>query len=103
MSHDEDAVCRCVASHRPPPLELHVHHILPIYLGGPDVPSNRVTICPTAHSSVHEILRLMLKADRALTETELENAEPRPVSRYAGVLARRGFLEFKEHQRGSGG
>jgi len=55
---------------------------------------------PRPHANVHELLRLMIKADRALTETELENMQARPVSRYAGVLARRGFLEFKAHPSG---
>ncbi len=102
MSHDHDEVCRCAPQHRPPPLELHRHHRFPLYLGGPDTLDNIVIVCPTTHANVHELLRLMVKADRALTETELEDLEPRPVSRYAGVLARRGFLEFKAHLRGSG-
>ncbi len=100
MSHDEDEMCRCVSNHRPPPLELHRHHIWPTFLGGPDTDDNVVYLCPTGHSSTHELLLLMIKADKPLTETELENMEPRPVSRYAGVLARRGFTEFKNHLSG---
>ena len=103
MAHDEFSSCRCVSEHRPPVLEYVQHHIWPTSMGGPDTPGNRVWLCDNAHRNVHELLRLMLKADKALTETELENLEPRPVSRYAGVLARSGFLDFKEHQRGSGG
>ncbi len=69
-------------------------------MGGPDTSGNIVWLCDNAHRNVHEILRLMLQADRALTESELEDLEPRPVSRYAGVLARRGFTEFKAHLSG---
>ncbi len=100
VSHDRDEVCRCVSQHRPPPLELHRHHVLPTYLGGPDTPDNTVMVCPSTHANIHELLLLMIRADRALTETELEDLEPRPVSRYAGVLARRGFTEFKAHLSG---
>lgn len=95
MSHDSDASCGCVPAHRPPPLELHSHHIWPEYLGGPDTPNNRIWLCPTTHANVHELIRLMLLADRPLTESELEHAEPRPVSRYAARLARRGFTEYQ--------
>lgn len=100
MSHDRDETCRCVPVHRPPVLELHRHHILPTYLGGPDTEANIVFVCPSSHSNIHELLRMMLQANRALTETELEDMQDRPVSRYAGVLARRGFLEFKAHLSG---
>ncbi len=61
MSHDEEQVCRCVADHRPKVVELHRHHILPLYLGGPDVESNVVWICPNTHTATHELLRLYLK------------------------------------------
>lgn len=100
MSHDEGQVCRCVAEHRPPVLELHAHHVWPLGMGGPDTDANTVFVCPSGHSNIHELLRLMLRADRALTESELEDMQARPVSRYAGVLARRGFLEFKSHLSG---
>ncbi len=100
MSHDRDETCRCVPLHRPPVLELHRHHVWPLFLGGPDTDNNTVMVCPTSHQNIHELLLLMIRADRALTETELEDLEPRPVSRYAGVLARRGFTEFKAHLSG---
>ncbi|MGI9157105.1 MAG: hypothetical protein ACR2FG_10770, partial [Marmoricola sp.] len=62
---------------------------------GPDTPDNQAALCPTTHANTHELLRLMLRAGRALTETELEDLEPRPVSRYASALARRGFTEYR--------
>ncbi len=100
MSHDEARVCSCVPNHRPPVLEYERHHIFPLSMGGTDDAKNIVWVCPSGHQNIHELLRLMLQANRALTETELEDLEPRPVSRYAGVLARRGFLEFKAHLSG---
>lgn len=91
MSHDEDAVCRCVAEHRPPVLEYAYHHILPKSLGGPDDPDNLVALCPTAHANVHELLRLMCRSGRLLTDHQMQTLEERPVSRYAGTVAREGF------------
>lgn len=56
-AHDFGRECQCVTEHRPQPIELHRHHIVPLYAGGPDVESNTVWICPTAHVSTHELLR----------------------------------------------
>lgn len=53
--------CNCVAGHRPPPAELHAHHVLPLGEGGPDVRENLVWLCPTTHASVHKLWRLMVK------------------------------------------
>lgn len=37
------------------------HHIWPLGMGGPDVPSNRVTLCANAHLSVHALLDLYVR------------------------------------------
>ncbi len=94
MSHDEGAICMCVTEHRPPVLEYERHHILPLYLGGTEE-GEIVWICPTSHANCHELLRLMLRAGRALTDYELQALEDRPVSRYAANLAREGFRRWK--------
>ncbi len=96
-SHDEDAVCVCVSDHRPPVLEFNSHHILPLYLGGPDVPENRVWLCPTTHVNVHELLRLMLR-DGPLTYRQVQNLQTRPVSRYAYDLAADGYRRWSATQ-----
>jgi hypothetical protein len=96
MSHDEGQVCLCVADHRPAPLELEHHHVWPLGMGGPDVAANLVWLCSTAHGNVHELLRLILAADRPLSDYELQQPEDRPVSRYAAVLAREGYRRFTE-------
>lgn len=62
MTHDAQQRCRCVARHRPEPLELHRHHVHPLGMGGRDEPGNVVWLCPTAHTSVHEVLATMLRA-----------------------------------------
>lgn len=93
MSHDADVTCRCVAEHRPPVLEYERHHILPLYLGSSPT-SETVWICPSGHASTHELLRAMLKAGRTLTDHELQQLEPRSVSRYAADLAREGYRRF---------
>ncbi len=97
MSHDEGQRCMCVAEHRPYPLELERHHILPKYLGGSDEPDNLVFIDPTTHANAHELLRLMFSTGRALTDHELQAVYPVPVSRYAADLARTGYRLFTAH------
>lgn len=92
MSHDAGAICQCVSDHRPPVLEFERHHIHPLGLGGPDVPENTVWVCGTTHQNVHELIRVMFRAGRALTDHELSQLEDRPVSRYAAQLARAGYL-----------
>ncbi len=92
-AHDEDATCVCVNDHRPPVLEYNAHHILPLYLGGPDVPENRVWLCPTTHVNVHEVLRLLLR-DGPLTYRQVQQLQPRPVSRYAYDLAADGYRRW---------
>ncbi len=96
MSHDQDAVCRCQADHRPAPLELHRHHVWPLAMGGPERDENVVWICPTTHTNIHELLALMLRADEPLTDRGLSLAYEQPVSRYAAEVARRGFRCVKE-------
>lgn len=92
-SHDEGKVCPCVSDHRPPVLELNDHHILPLYLGGPDVADNLVTICPNAHVSTHELLRLLLR-DGLFTYRQAQERQSRPVSRYAYDLAVEGYRRY---------
>jgi hypothetical protein len=92
-AHDEHAACACVSDHRPPVLELHAHHLLPLYLGGPDVPENRVWICPSTHANVHELLRPMLR-DGPLTYRQAQQMQTRPVSRYAYDLAADGYARW---------
>lgn len=90
MSHDPGKICLCVADHRPPPLELNSHHIIPLYLGGPDVPTNRIWLCPNAHANVHEVLRLLLR-DGFLAYGEVDRLNDRTVSHYAYRLALDGY------------
>lgn len=94
MSHDEGRVCACVAEHRPSPLELNLHHILPLGMGGLDVPSNTVWLCPTGHGSVHEILREICRRGGSLSWGEATALWDRPVSRYAFALAHEGYARF---------
>lgn len=91
--HDSDQTCRCVSEHRPPYLELERHHIHPIYLGGAK-DGETVFVCNTTHSSVHEMLRLMLRAGRVLSYSECQAVEDRPVARYAHTLAAEGYRRW---------
>jgi hypothetical protein len=68
-------VCRVHGSHRPAVITLHVHHVQPISMGGPNEPENKVIICPTGHFNVHAVLAALVfdkpavpKATRMETE-----------------------------------
>lgn len=95
MAHDEGQTCKCMVTHRPHPLELHRHHVLPLYLGGPDTEANLVWLCPSGHSTTHELLRHMVKADRPLNDHELRVMYDVPVSGYAARIARDGLLAYQ--------
>jgi len=90
MSHDTGRVCGCAVFHRPAPLELHAHHIHPIYLGG-DPRGETVWLCPTAHTNVHELLRLMIR-DGGLSWTAAGDLYDQSVSRHAYYLASKAYL-----------
>lgn len=98
MSHDHGAVCRCVATHRPEPLELERHHVWPLGMGGPDEDWNQVWVCPTTHTNTHEILRAFMRFG-PLTWGEILEANDRPVSRYAYHLAAEGYRRWAEARR----
>jgi hypothetical protein len=60
MSHADP--CEVHADHNPQPWDVEVHHVWPTGMGGPNVPANRVALCPTGHTNVHALLRLAFKA-----------------------------------------
>jgi hypothetical protein len=63
--------CRCVKGHRPEPVILHSHHVWPLGENGPDVTTNLLWLCPTTHSAVHELWRLMVKHKGVVPALEL--------------------------------
>lgn len=83
--------CACRATHSPAPLGLEVHHIWPTGLGGPDVAANKVAVCPTTHTNVHELLREIQKRSGQLTFSDATALFDEPVSRYAFALAQEGY------------
>lgn len=95
LLQDQSLVCRCVAEHRPPPLELHRHHVWPLALGGPDVEENLLDLCPTTHASVHVVLRNLLRYG-VLTRREAQDVIPgdRVVAGYAHDVALTGYQHF---------
>ncbi len=96
MGHSVGRVCVCVSEHRPAPLDLERHHILPLAMGGSDDAPNTVWVCSTAHTNVHDILREIFKRDGALTWSDALARWDAPVSRYAFALAHEGYRRFRE-------
>lgn len=94
MSADKGRYCGCTTDHRPGTLLVEQHHVWPLGMGGPDIASNVVWICPTTHYNAHELLRMMVEAGRVLSWREVLDAEDRhPVSRYAYHLAVLGYTQ----------
>ncbi len=55
-----ELVCALHRDHRPLPLRLVAHHVLPKASGGRTEPGNLAVICDTGHYNVHEILAALL-------------------------------------------
>jgi hypothetical protein len=53
-------ICQVHCDHRPIPLLLEVHHILPLAMGGKNEPANKVTVCPTGHYNIHRLMHELL-------------------------------------------
>ncbi len=59
-----DGKCKCVAEHQPEPPYFDQHHIDPLSRGGPDVPANKTTVCPSTHVWIHKFIETFEKAGR---------------------------------------
>lgn len=91
-----DASCLCVTAHNPNAVELHIHHIWPIGMGGPDEPANEVLVCPTTHSKVHRLLREAVKA--GTDPANLPWNMRRAFGAYAVTVAQSGYQQWKAAQ-----
>jgi 5-methylcytosine-specific restriction endonuclease McrA len=86
--------CLCAEPHSPVPLAFQVHHVLPKSWGGPDVKTNKVTICGTCHDNVHHALDRAVAIAYAtggigtLTATQVDELI-KPYSLYEQSLIRR--------------
>lgn len=67
---------------------LDSHHIWPKGMGGPDVPANRVVVCPNGHGAIHEYMRRLIKHNGTVPP-----AEARHFGRKVKALAVRGWTE----------
>ena len=53
--------------------DLQVHHILPRRLGGPDEPSNLVTLCSACHDRLHQTHQTSLANGRSARQDHQPN------------------------------
>lgn len=74
-----------------------VHHIWPTGEGGPDVPRNRVRVCPNGHSRIHELLNALLRGGGALPAGMAGRYHPRERE-----IAMRGYRAVVEHRSMAG-
>lgn len=93
--------CRCSKVHHPDPTELHGHHVIPRYLGGADTPENLIWLCPTGHSNVHEMIRMMMRVGR-LTASEMRAQFPERLNAYLYRVAVEGYDAYRAAQAGPG-
>lgn len=81
--------------HRPRPLRLVNHHIVPLGWGGRNTLTNTERCCDLCHYGIHAVLEAFRRAGRELTPAETRKALglPRlwPLSRYCYALAVRGW------------
>jgi hypothetical protein len=92
-----NAECACVADHRPSPLVLHSHHIVPLSWGGPDVAANRVTICPNCHTSTHMLLDQHVALGREPLRREMQAKFGCVPNWLVRALAARAWAQRPEH------
>lgn len=85
------AECLCVSNHNPNAVQLHVHHIWPLGMGGPDIPENEMILCPTTHAGVHRLIR-----DWRRHGTEPPWEVRKYFSPFVRDLAERGWREYQE-------
>jgi hypothetical protein len=86
--------CVCVTQHRPEPVILHSHHVWPLGEGGPDIQANLLWVCPSTHSNIHELWRLLVKAGKS--GVPLPWREHRLYSEYVRGVVARGYAQAKE-------
>lgn len=68
------STCEVHTRHSPRSLRIEVHHIQPRGMGGPDIASNRVSVCPTGHFNIHHVLDLLLAGKPVNVGTPKERA-----------------------------
>jgi hypothetical protein len=56
LKYEEPDPCEVHLTHTPHMALGDEHHVWPKGLGGPDIPSNIVTVCPTGHRNIHQLL-----------------------------------------------
>jgi hypothetical protein len=68
--------CEVHGYHWPMPFTLHVHHLWPLGMGGPDVAWNKLRVCPTGHFNIHAALAALVfgKPLPKVTRNELQAA-----------------------------
>ena len=66
--------CTVHGSHRPAVSGTEIHHVWPKGMGGPDVADNRVEVCPTGHTNIHNWM-----AYRLYLTGHLQRPTPLPI------------------------
>lgn len=88
MTHAGAVRCACVADHAPEPIDVEIHHVVPLAWGGPDSAANRVNLCGNAHNNVHAFLRAYQRAGGTPPWDVRRRFSP-----YIRALAARGWAE----------
>ena len=81
--------CEVHGYHWPKVRGIHMHHIWPLGMNGPDTQDNTVEVCPTGHMHIHMLIDLLL--DHA---GEVTREQTKGFTRNEIALARRGYTEW---------
>jgi len=102
--HDHAGVARmpmgvtCHAHRHDSWVPIERHHVWPLGLGGPDVESNKVSVCANAHYSIHEYLDRLIKTGGHVPWDEGCHFGPK-----IRALATSGWEQAGKPTKGSGG
>lgn len=63
--------CTVHTNHIPASHLNHYHHVWPLGHNGPDIAENKVVVCPTGHSNIHELLKAFIAMRGKVPYSEL--------------------------------
>jgi hypothetical protein len=75
--------CQLHGTHRPEPLVIVKHHIVPLGMAGPDEPGNWLWTCDTGHRNIHTLLGPMCQRSKPTWGVLPPHTGSRSEQRYA--------------------
>jgi len=86
------ALCEVHRRHTPASHINDRHHVWPLGKGGPDIPENIITVCPTGHRNIHHLLESFIAH-----KGEVPTLKLRTYTRGERAAAKLGWQRFSQH------